>query len=63
MSILLKKTVTDKQPTVKYLKSLAHVMMNIERRIRFASRNIRLEDNVEQELFMSIIMSYFREES
>ena len=63
MSILLKKTVTDKQTTVKYLKSLAHVMMNIERRIRFASRNIRLEDNVEQELFMSIIMSYFREES
>ena len=63
MSILLKKTVTDKQTTVKYLKSLAHVMMNIERRIRFASRNIELEDNVVQELFMSIIMSYFREES
>ena len=63
MSILLKKTVTDKQTTVKYLKSLAHVMMNIERRIRFASRNIRLEDSVGQELFMSIIMSYFREES
>ena len=63
MSILLKNTVTDKQTTVKYLKSLAHVMMNIERRIRFASRNIRLEDSVGQELFMSIIMSYFREES